>query len=709
MSFAKIIARETSLNEVRIANTLKLLDEGATIPFISRYRKEATGGMDEVQIETIAERYSKLEELEARKKTIVAQIEQQGKMTAELRKQIDETWDAALLEDIYLPYKPKRKTRATKARELGLEPLAKRIMSSACRDAEAEAQKFLTDEVQTTEAAVQGAKDIIAEWVAEKQEVREMVRVVFRRSGHIMSSTAKGKESEAEKYSNYAEFDEKLSRCPSHRLLAMMRAAKEGVLRVKIEPEEPDAILQRLNKWFATNRNTADIVGDALSDSYKRLLAPAMETEMLQELKQRADTEAIAVFQSNLRQLLLAAPLGGKRVLALDPGLRTGCKVVCLDENGNMLHHSVVFPHPPKSDSVGAERELKSLVKRYGLEAVAIGNGTASRETENFVRNMKTDKPLKVFVVSEDGASIYSASATAREEFPDEDVTVRGAVSIGRRLMDPLAELVKIDPKSLGVGQYQHDVDQGRLKQALDAVVVSCVNQVGVDVNTASKHLLTYVSGLGPQLAQNIVDFRSANGAFSTRSDFKKVPRLGAKAFEQCAGFLRINGGKNPLDATAVHPESYHIVKQMADDAKCTIAQLMADPGLRRKVDLGKYVTAEVGLPTLNDIMEELGKPGRDPRETLEEFAFSDTVHSIEDLEAGMVLPGIVTNITNFGAFVDLGVKVKGLVHVSQVSETYVKDIAEAIKLHQHVYVKVLDVDTKAQRISLSMKGVPQH
>ncbi len=704
--FPSLIASQLNLRPVQVQNTIKLLDDGATVPFISRYRKEVTGNLDEVAIGGVEQAYEKLKEIESRKETIISTIDAQGKLTPELRKQIEESWEATRLEDLYQPYKPKRKTRAAKARELGLEPLALALMSGSCADVELAAEKYLTDDVTTTEDALQGARDIIAEWVADQPESREAARNVFRREGVVSTKMVKGKEAEAEKYRDYVNRQENLARCPSHRVLAMMRAEAEGVIKLSVAPREPDAIVSRLERSFVKSPRTAKQVEMAVADGYKRLLAPAMETEMEAEAKQRADTEAIQVFETNLRQLLLAAPLGRHRVLALDPGFRTGCKVVCLDEQGTMLCHSVIFPHPPVSKVHEAEAELRRLVDKYKIEAVAIGNGTASRETEAFVRQFDKDGRLRVFVVSEDGASIYSASATARDEFPNEDVTVRGAVSIGRRLMDPLAELVKIDPKSLGIGQYQHDVDQSRLKASLDSVVVSCVNQVGVEVNTASRHLLTYVSGLSPQLAQNIVDYRTENGPFSSRAELKKVPRLGPKAYEQCAGFLRIAGAKNPLDASAVHPERYAIVSQMAADAGCSVAELMSDPKKRQSVKLDKYVSGDVGLPTLRDIMSELEKPGRDPRETLQEFSFDASVHTIEDLRPGMTLPGIVTNLTAFGAFVDLGVKTDGLVHISQLADRFVKNVSDVVSLHQQVTVRVLDVDIARNRINLTMKGV---
>ncbi len=706
--FHSLIAAQLGLRPAQVQNTIKLIDDGATVPFISRYRKEATGNLDEVAIGSIADSYAKLKEVEARKETIISTIEAQGKLTPDLRKQIDETWDSTRLEDLYQPYKPKRKTRAAKARELGLEPLALALMSGSCADAELAAEKYLSDDVPTSEDALQGARDIIAEWVADQPEAREAARNVFRREGLVSTKMVKGKEAEAEKYRDYIDRQENLAKCPSHRVLAMMRAQSEGVIKMSVAPADPDAIVSRLNRRYVKAPRTAKQVEMAVADGYKRLLAPAMETEMEAEAKERADTEAINVFETNLRQLLLAAPLGRHRVLALDPGFRTGCKVVCLDEQGTMLCHSVIYPHPPHSKTQEAEAELRRLVDTYHIEAVAIGNGTASRETEAFVRQFDAQAKLRIFVVSEDGASIYSASATAREEFPDEDVTVRGAVSIGRRLMDPLAELVKIDPKSLGVGQYQHDVDQARLKASLDSVVVSCVNQVGVEVNTASRHLLTYVSGLGPTLAKNIVDYRTEHGPFTSRDELKKVPRLGPKAFEQCAGFLRIAGAKNPLDSSAVHPERYAIVAQMAADAKCTVAELMSDSARRKSIKLDRYVSGDVGLPTLRDIMAELEKPGRDPRQSIKEFKFDDSVHSIDDVRSGMTLPGIVTNLTAFGAFVDIGVKTDGLVHISQLADRFVKNVADVVSLHQQVVVRVLDVDTARGRINLTMKGVEQ-
>ncbi len=703
--FPSLIAKQLNLRTQQVQNTIKLLDDGATVPFISRYRKEATSNLDEVQIANIAQAYDKLKELESRKETIISTIDSQGKLTDNLRQLITDTWDPTRLEDLYQPYKPKRKTRAAKARELGLEPLAQILLNGNCQDIDLTAEKFLSDNVKTIDDALQGARDIIAEYVADQPESRETARNIFRCDGIISTKLVKGKEADAEKYRDYIDRHENLSKCPSHRVLAMMRAEDEGVLKLSVDPKDSNVILDRLERRFIKNQRTAHHLQSAIADGYKRLLAPAMQTEMQAEAKQRADTDAINVFETNLRQLLLAPPLGRHRVLALDPGFRTGCKVVCLDEQGNMLCHSVIFPHPPANKPQEAQAELQHLIDKYHIEAVAIGNGTASRETEAFVRNFDPNHHLRIFVVSEDGASIYSASATAREEFPNEDVTVRGAVSIGRRLMDPLAELVKIDPKSLGIGQYQHDVDQNRLKDSLDSVVISCVNQVGVEVNTASRHLLTYVSGLGPQLAQNIVDYRTEHGPFASRADLKKVPRLGPKAYEQCAGFLRIAGAKNPLDTSAVHPERYHIVAQMAHDANCSVQELISNPTKRQQVKLENYVTNEVGLPSLRDIMAELEKPGRDPREQLQDFAFDPSVHTINDLAIGMRLPGIVTNITAFGAFVDLGVKTDGLVHISQLSDHFVKNVSDVVSLHQQVIVRVVEVDLDRNRVGLSMKG----
>ncbi len=702
--YSKLIAAEINVSEKQVANTMSLLDEGATIPFISRYRKEMTGSLDEVVIGTIKERYEKLQEIQKRRETILNTIEEQGQLTDELKAKIDATWDANELEDIYLPYKPKRKTRAVKAKERGLEPLADILMNQRDNDLESKALAFINDEVPDVEAALQGARDIIAEYINEHQTAREIVRSVFERGAVIKSRLVKGKEEEAAKYRDYFEFEEPVKRCPSHRLLAMRRGEKEGFLKISVTPESEPAI-ERLNRFFVKGRTAAsEQVSMAAEDAYKRLLEPSIENEMAAATREKAETEAIRVFAANLRQLLLSPPLGQKRVLAIDPGFRTGCKVVCMDAQGKLLHNENIYPHAPQNEYKQAIRKIESLVDAYKIEAIAIGNGTASRETESLIRNIRFNRDLQVFVVSEDGASVYSASKTARDEFPDYDVTVRGAVSIGRRLMDPLAELVKIDPKSIGVGQYQHDVDQNRLKGSLDQVVESCVNLVGVELNTASQHLLTYVSGLGPQLAKNIVEFRAENGPFTSRKELSKVPRLGAKAFEQCAGFLRIAGAKNPLDNSAVHPESYSIVENMAADLKCSVAELISNKEVLAKIDLKKYANEKVGMPTLTDIKSELEKPGRDPRKIIKVFEFSADVHTINDLKPGMELPGIVTNITNFGAFVDVGVKQDGLVHISQLADKYVSDPNEVVSLHQHVKVKVLEVDVQRKRIQLTMK-----
>ena len=702
--YPKLIASETNISERQIANTISLLDEGATIPFISRYRKEVTGSLDEVEIGTIKERYEKLQEIQKRRETILNTIEEQGLLTDELKNKIEATWDTNELEDLYLPYKPKRKTRAVKAREKGLEPLAEILTRQQANDLEAVAMKFLNDEVPDIEDALQGARDIIAEQINENLKAREIVRNVFERDAVISSKLIKGKEEEAEKYRDYFEFAEPVKRCPSHRMLAMRRGEKEGFLRISVTPESEPAI-ERLNRFFVKGQTAAsEQVAIAVEDAYKRLLQPSIENEISSVSREKAEAEAIKVFTANLRQLLLSSPLGQKRVLALDPGYRTGCKMVCLDAQGNLIHNENIYPHAPQNEYKQALRKLESLAETYKIEAIAIGNGTASRETEALVKNAKFSGNIQVFVVSEDGASVYSASKAARDEFPDYDVTVRGAVSIGRRLMDPLAELVKIDPKSIGVGQYQHDVDQNKLKTSLDQTVESCVNLVGVELNTASTHLLTYVSGLGTQLAKNIIDYRAENGAFKSRKELTKVPRLGAKAYEQCAGFLRISEGKHPLDNSAVHPESYYIVEKMADDLNCKVADLIKQTEIRSKIELKNYLSDKVGMPTLTDIMSELEKPGRDPRQAIKVFEFSPDVRKIEDLHEGMVLPGIVTNITNFGAFVDIGIKEGGLVHISQLADRYVSDPNQVVSLHQHVKVKVLEIDLQRKRIQLSMK-----
>ena len=707
--FSQMIAAELKLPAHRIANTLKLLQGGATIPFISRYRKEATGGLDEVQIGDIQTRYEKLCELSKRKETVLSTIEEQGKLTPELKSRISACWNATELEDIYLPFKPKRKTRAETARAKGLEPLALLLMMQKENNLAAKVRNFVKGEVKDEEDALKGARDILAEQISEDERSRNLMRNQFQRQAIIQSKVVKGKETEeaSAKYRDYFDFCEPLKKCSSHRLLALRRGESEGVLKVTIFPEDEDMCNERLQRLFVRANNAcAHQVEEALTDAYKRLLKPAIETEFAALSKEKADEEAIRVFAENLRQLLLAPPLGQKRVMGIDPGFRTGCKVVCLDAQGTLLHNEAIYPHPPKSEYAQAARKVVKLVEQSKLAAIAIGNGTASRETEQFVTSQRYDREVQVFVVSEDGASIYSASKTAREEFPDYDVTVRGAVSIGRRLMDPLAELVKIDAKSIGVGQYQHDVDQTKLKASLDQTVESCVNLVGVNVNTASKHLLTYVSGLGPTLAQNIVDYRTENGPFESRRQLLKVPRMGAKAYEQCAGFLRIPQAKNPLDNSAVHPESYPIVEQMAKDLNCTVADLIKDKELRSKIDLKKYVTDTVGLPTLTDILQELDKPGRDPRQKIQVFEFDKNVRTLDDLQEGMELPGIVTNITNFGCFVDIGIKENGLVHVSQLADRFVSNPADVVRIHQHVRVKVMSIDHERKRIQLTMKGL---
>lgn len=707
--FSQMIAAELKLPAHRIANTLKLLQGGATIPFISRYRKEATGGLDEVQIGDIQTRYEKLCELSKRKETVLSTIEEQGKLTPELKTRISACWNTTELEDIYLPFKPKRKTRAEAARAKGLESLALLLMMQKENNLAAKVRNFVKGEVKDEEDALKGARDILAEQISEDERSRNLMRNQFQRQAIIQSKVVKGKEAEeaSAKYRDYFDFCEPLKKCSSHRLLALRRGESEGVLKVTIFPEDEDMCNERLQRLFVrANNECAHQVEEALTDAYKRLLKPAIETEFAALSKEKADEEAIRVFAENLRQLLLAPPLGQKRVMGIDPGFRTGCKVVCLDAQGTLLHNEAIYPHPPKSEYAQAARKIVKLVEQYKIEAIAIGNGTASRETEQFVTSQRYDREVQVFVVSEDGASIYSASKTAREEFPDYDVTVRGAVSIGRRLMDPLAELVKIDAKSIGVGQYQHDVDQTKLKASLDQTVESCVNLVGVNVNTASKHLLTYVSGLGPTLAQNIVDYRTENGPFESRRQLLKVPRMGAKAYEQCAGFLRIPQAKNPLDNSAVHPESYPIVEQMAKDLNCTVADLIKDKELRSKIDLKKYVTDTVGLPTLTDILQELDKPGRDPRQKIQVFEFDKNVRTLDDLQEGMELPGIVTNITNFGCFVDIGIKENGLVHVSQLADRFVSNPADVVRIHQHVRVKVMSIDHERKRIQLTMKGL---
>ena len=707
--FSQIIATALKLPVHRVENTLKLLQGGATIPFISRYRKEATGGLDEVQIGDIHTRYEKLCELAKRKETVLSTIEEQGKLTDTLRERISNCWDATELEDIYLPFKPKRKTRAEAARQKGLEPLAMLLLMQRENNLSARVRQFVKGDVKDEEDALKGARDIIAEQVNEDERARNLIRNQFSRQAMITSKVVKGKEKEeaALKYRDYFDFSEPLKKCTSHRLLAIRRGEAEGILKVSITPDDESACTERLERQYVHgNGECSAQVTEAVNDAYKRLLKPAIETEFSALSKEKADEEAIRVFAENLRQLLLAPPLGQKRTMGIDPGYRTGCKVVCLDAQGTLLHNEAIYPHPPKSETALAGRKLVKLVEQYKIEAIAIGNGTASRETERFVTSQRYDREVQVFVVSEDGASIYSASKIARDEFPEYDVTVRGAVSIGRRLMDPLAELVKIDAKSIGVGQYQHDVDQSKLKASLDQTVESCVNLVGVNVNTASKHLLTYVSGLGPTLAQNIVDYRTENGAFHSRKELLKVPRMGAKAFEQCAGFLRIPQADNPLDNSAVHPESYAIVEKMAKDLKCSVADLIKNKELRSQIDIKNYVTDTVGLPTLTDILQELDKPGRDPRQKIQVFEFDKNVQTIDDLREGMELPGIINNITNFGCFVDIGIKENGLVHISQLADKFVSDPTTVVSMHQHVRVRVLSIDHERKRIQLTMKGL---
>lgn len=704
--FYSLISKALGIPARQVEKTMGLLDEGATIPFISRYRKEVTGGLDEVQIGDINDHYGKLKEVSKRKETILASIDEQGKLTPELKKRIETSWDSTELEDIYLPYKPKRQTKAEIARKKGLEPLATLLMLQTAQDSTKAASPYVKGEVKDVREALQGARDIIAEWVNEDEQARNAVRNSFSRTAVISSKVVKGKEEEGSKYRDYFDFSEPLNRCSSHRLLALRRGEAEGFLRVSISPDA-EGCIERLNRRFVKGRSDASAqVEEAVGDSFKRLLKPSIETEFANLSKMKADEEAIRVFSENLRQLLLSPPLGQKRVLGVDPGYRTGCKVVCLDAQGNLVHNEAIYPHPPQNEKGKAASKVAQLVSTYAIDAIAIGNGTASRETEQFITGIRYDRKVQVFVVSENGASVYSASKIAREEFPEYDVTVRGAVSIGRRLMDPLAELVKIDPKSIGVGQYQHDVEQGALKKSLDQTVESCVNLVGVDVNTASKHLLTYISGLGPTLAQNIVNYRAEHGPFASRRELLKVPRMGEKAFEQSAGFLRITSGKNPLDNSAVHPESYSIVEQMAKDLNCTVSELIANKELKKKLNLQKYVSTTIGMPTLTDIMEELDKPGRDPRQTIKVFEFDPNVKKLEDLKEGMVLPGIVTNITAFGCFVDVGIKENGLVHISEMADRFITDPTQVVSMHQHVQVRVQSVDLVRKRVQLSMKGL---
>ena len=699
-----LIAKNCGIENWQAENTLKLIEEGATVPFISRYRKERTGNLDEVQIGAVADALDKIKALKERKEAIIKNIEKQGKLTDELKARISKSWDPVEVEDIYAPFKRKTKTRAESAREAGLEPLAKMIMSQGNGNVESMAQRFVKGKVKSTDDAIKGAKDIIAEWVSESEAAKKTIRGIFAREAVIESKVIKGKEEEGEKYKDYFKRSEPLRRCSSHRLLAMRRGESEKILNVSISADK-EVCIDRLCRIFVRGDNeSADEVEDAVEDSYKRLISTSIETEFANASKEKADQEAIKVFSENLRQLLLAPPLGQKRVMGIDPGFRTGCKVVCIDAQGNLLHNETIYPHAPHNKEAQARRSVQKMVEAYNIEAIAIGNGTASRETEHFIANTRYDREVKVFVVSENGASIYSASKVAREEFPDYDVTVRGAVSIARRLMDPLAELVKIDPKSIGVGQYQHDVDQNSLKKALDAVVENCVNSVGVDVNTASRHLLMYVSGLGEQTAQNIVDYRAQNGPFKNRKELLKVSNIGNKTFEQCAGFLRIRNGENPLDNTAVHPESYDIVTKMAKDNGESVEQFIADKNARQSINLDKYVTETTGLPTLKDIMQELDKPGRDPRKGVKVFSFNENVKTMDDLQTGMLLPGIVTNITNFGAFVDVGIKENGLVHISQMSDEFVNDPNQVVRLQQQVIVKVIGIDKERKRVQLSLK-----
>lgn len=705
MTYPQIISQALNIPVKKVDNTIDLLAEGATIPFIARYRKEVTGSLDEVQLAAIQQELKKLQELDKRRETVLHTIEELGKMTPELRKRIENCWDPIELEDIYLPYKPKRKTRATMAREKGLEPLAKIIFEQNNQAVNQLAKGYLTELVETVEDALQGARDIIAEWINEDEQFRQKVRHAFRKGAFISSKLVRGKDEEAAKFQDYFSFSEPLKHCPSHRLLAMRRGEDEGFLRLTIEPEKEEVIHRLEQALLRGNGESTKQVKEALHDCYDRLLSPSIETEFRNEAKEKADEEAIKVFVDNLRQLLLAAPLGPSRVMGIDPGFRTGCKIVMLNEFGDLIHHTTIYPHPPNSDEYMARKILQDNVEKHRIVAIAIGNGTAGRETMDFCKDIVFSHPINIFHVSEAGASIYSASEVAREEFPDLDLTIRGAISIGRRLMDPLAELVKLDPKNIGVGQYQHDVNQVKLKDSLDRTVESCVNSVGVNLNTASKHLLTYISGLGPSLAQNIVKYRTENGSFESRHQLKKVARMGEKAFEQSAGFLRIRGGSNPLDNTAVHPESYGIVEKMAKDLGVKVPELIADPHLRKKIDLNKYVTEKVGLPTLTDIMKELEKPGLDPRGEAKAFQFAN-VRTMEDLSPGMVLPGIITNVTAFGAFVDIGVKQDGLVHVSQLSNKFVRNPADVVFLGQEINVRVVEVDLKRKRINLTMKDL---
>ncbi|MDR1170238.1 MAG: RNA-binding transcriptional accessory protein, partial [Prevotellaceae bacterium] len=701
--FTQIISRSLSVAEIHVSKTVDLLNGGATVPFISRYRKEMTGGLDEVAVSEIKQQYEKLCELAKRRETVLNAIETQGKLTPELKTVIENCWDSTKLEDIYLPFKPKRHTRAEIARKKGLEPLAKIIMAQNERNVYHRAEQFVAGDVENADAALQGARDIIAEWISENEAARNVMRNIFDRHAFITAKVIGGKENEGAKYRDYFDYSELLSKCSSHRLLAIRRGESEKILRAGISPDDTYGI-EALTRRFVKGRTESSAqVEMAVCDSYKRLLKPGIETEFAAHSKDKADEQAIKVFAENLRQLLLAPPLGPKRIMGIDPGYRTGCKLVCMDATGNLLHNETIYPHPPHSEKSRAGKKVVSLTDAYAIDAIAVGNGTAGRETEHFLANLQYNRQLQIFAVSEDGASVYSASKVAREEFPEYDVTVRGAVSIGRRLMDPLAELVKIEPKSIGVGQYQHDVNQAKLKQSLDMTVESCVNLVGVNLNTASKHLLAYVSGLGTSLAQNIVDYRSKNGAFKSRKDLLKVPRLGEKAYEQAAGFLRIPDADNPLDNSAVHPESYHIAESMARDLNCSVADIIGGKALRTKILPEKYATGKTGLPTVLDIMAELDKPGRDPRQGIKVFEFDSSIRDISDLKEGLILPGIVSNITNFGCFVDIGIKEKGLVHVSEMADRFVSDPTEIVSIHQHINVKVLSVDTERKRVQLKL------
>ncbi len=705
VSHIKKISAYCNIAEQQVLNTVKLLKEGATIPFISRYRKEATGSLNEVEITNIKSKLEKLEEIDARREAIIKSVSEQGKLTEELKHQLDNTETLTGLEDIYLPYKPKKKTRASVAKANGLEPLAKIILNNTETEIEAKARKFVKNNIKTTTEAIKGAQDIIAEQVSENYTIRNNIRNLFYSKAEISSKLVKSKKEEAQKFEDYFLFSEQIKKCPSHRLLAILRGNNEGVLRISVSPPSDEAI-EIVKRIFLTNTSNNKYLIEAVEDGYKRLLSPSIEKETINHYKEKADIVAIEVFAENLRQLLLASPLGEVRTLAIDPGFRTGCKLVCLDEQGNLLNNETIYPHPPQRETASATKKILSLIDAYNISAIAIGNGTAGRETETFIKRIRYNKDIKVFIVNENGASIYSASKVAREEFPDYDVTVRGAVSIGRRLMDPLAELVKIDPKSIGVGQYQHDVNQKMLQQSLDNVVESCVNMVGVNLNTASKYLLTYVSGLSPQLAQNIVDYRKENGKFEKRQDLMKVARMGEKTYQQAAGFLRIPNGIHILDNSAVHPERYDIVEQMAQDAGCTISELINNEKIRNSIDIKKYVSQDIGIPTLKDIINELAKPGRDPRTKAKVFEFDPSIKTIEDLRVNMTIPGIITNITHFGVFVDIGIKQNGLIHISNLKNEYVSNPADVVSLNQHVDVKIIDIDINRKRIQLSMKDL---